>query len=121
MRWRYSLVRGNERRRKRNDWNASDSLAMCPKDTRDQMDIDYRFQPKGLKSDLGWYSRGYLPHFDGGQIPQFLTFRLCDSLPQSVLKKWKQTFEGRGEEGKIVFRKKLEKFLDAGDGECHLR
>jgi hypothetical protein len=23
----------------------------------------------------GWYSRGYLPHFDGGQIPQFITLK----------------------------------------------
>ena len=84
------------------------------------METDYRFQPKGLKSDLGWYDRGYLPHFDGGQIPQFLTFRLCDSLPQSLLKKWKQS-SGEGKEERIVFRKTLERFLDAGYGECYLR
>jgi hypothetical protein len=26
----------------------------------------------------GWYSRGYLPHFDGGAVPQFITIRLAD-------------------------------------------
>ena len=34
----------------------------------------------------GWHSRGYLPHFDGGEIAQAITFRLGDSLPQTVLK-----------------------------------
>lgn len=29
----------------------------------------------------GWHNRGYLPHYDGGPIPQFLTFRLADALP----------------------------------------
>jgi hypothetical protein len=46
---------------------------------------DFRFQPKGSKSELGWYSRGYLPHVDGGEIPQFITMRLFDSLPESVI------------------------------------
>ena len=51
--------------------------------------MDYRFQPKGLKSNLGWYDRGYIPHFDGGEIPQFFTFRLFDSLPQSLFERWR--------------------------------
>jgi len=29
-----------------------------------------------LPSYLGWHSRGYLPHFDGGELAQFITFRL---------------------------------------------
>jgi hypothetical protein len=33
----------------------------------------------------GWHSRGYLPHFDAGEIPQFITFRLADSMPQALL------------------------------------
>ena len=33
----------------------------------------------------GWYSRGYLPHFDAGQILQSITFRLADALPQDKL------------------------------------
>ena len=85
------------------------------------MSIDYNFQPKGLKSNLGWYDRGYLPHFDGGEIPQFLTFRLFDSLPQSVLEQYRREFEDKGDEGKIAFRKNVEKYLDNGYGECFLR
>ena len=31
--------------------------------------------------EAGWHSRGYLPHFDGREIPQFITCRLADSVP----------------------------------------
>ncbi len=83
--------------------------------------MDYRFQPKGLRSNLGWYHRGYLPHFEGGEIPQFFTFRLFDSLPQSVIEKWREETANKGEEGKIIFRKNVEKYLDMGYGKCFLK
>ena len=28
----------------------------------------------------GWHYRGYLPHFDGGELAQFVTFRVADGL-----------------------------------------
>jgi|GEM_PF-6441741 len=37
----------------------------------------------------GWHSRGYLPHFDGGESTQFITFRLSDSVPQKLIDKWR--------------------------------
>ena len=37
-----------------------------------------------LEPRFGWHSRGYLPDLDGGELAQFLTFRLHDALPQSV-------------------------------------
>jgi hypothetical protein len=37
-----------------------------------------------------WYSRGYLPHFEGGERAQFITLRLNDSLPQEVLARWEK-------------------------------
>ena len=64
-------------------------------------------------SPRGWYSRGYLPHYDGGQITQFLTYRLADSLPQKVLR----NLEFQLERGLITEREKLisiEKYLDQG-------
>ena len=79
---------------------------------------NYNFQPKGLKSNEGWYSRGYLPHFDGGEIAQFITFRLFDSMPQHLLEKWR--LEITDEASQIEFRKKIERFLDAGYGSCFL-
>jgi hypothetical protein len=33
----------------------------------------------------GWHSRGYLPHFDAGEIFQSVTLRLHDSMPQNVI------------------------------------
>src|SRR5689334_22400329 len=83
--------------------------------------LDYRFQPKGLRSDLGWYDRGYIPHFDGGEIPQFLTFRLFDSLPQSVIEEWRLETANQGEEGKVLLRKRVENYLDKSCGSCFLR
>jgi putative DNA methylase len=85
------------------------------------MATDYRFQPKGFRSDLGWYDRGYIPHFEGGEIPQFLTFRLYDSMPQEILAKWRDELELNEEQDRIVFRKRIEKYLDQGYGQCFLR
>ena len=78
---------------------------------------NYNFQPKGYKSKQGWYFRN-LPHFDGGETLQFLTARLFDSLPQKVLKKWREKLER--DKNKIAFRKKIEQFLDSGYRECLL-
>lgn len=83
--------------------------------------IDYRFQPKGFRSDLGWYNRGYIPHFEGGQIPQFFTFRLYDSLPASVVEQWRNEFPTTDDNGKTRFRKNVECYLDRGYGSCFLR
>jgi hypothetical protein len=82
---------------------------------------DYRFQPKGLRSNLGWYDRGYIPHFDGGEIPQFFTFRLYDSLPGSIVETWRSETAAKGDKGKIQFRKNVEHYLDKGYGSCFLR
>ena len=85
------------------------------------MPIDFNFQPKGLRSNLGWYNRGYIPHFEGGEIQQFMTFRLADSLPQKVVEKWREETIGQGEEGKVIFRKNVENYLDKAFGECFLK
>ncbi len=74
---------------------------------------DYNFKPKTESSKHGWYSRGYIPHFDGGETAQFITFRLSDSMPQNVLEKWRN--EGKSD---AEFRKRVEEYLDAGYGEC---
>ncbi|CAN5340288.1 hypothetical protein BH10ACI3_BH10ACI3_21730 [soil metagenome] len=68
----------------------------------------------------GWYYHGDLPHFDG-EANQFVTFRLADSLPQSVLEKIRIKIEN----DKLLsdsdeYRQIFEDFLDAGAGECIL-
>jgi REP element-mobilizing transposase RayT len=72
----------------------------------------------------GWYSRGYLPHFDQPQLIQFVTFRLADSLPKEVAQaiehelRKKKTPKSTWEAER---RERLEAYLDAGHGACHLR
>lgn len=72
-------------------------------------------------SKRGWHSRGYLPHYDGDRF-QFVTFRLADSLPQSILDK----FRSETSSNKLdqyydrAFQIKIEEYLDQGVGECWL-
>jgi hypothetical protein len=43
----------------------------------------------------GWHSRGYFPHFDGEGVTQHVSFHLFDSLPQSVLTRWREELRTR--------------------------
>src|SRR5688500_4237429 len=72
--------------------------------------------------DAGWHSRGYLPHFDGGEIAQTITFRLGDSLPRAVIERWKGELERETPlSSDAVLRKRIEAYLDHGYGACSLR
>jgi REP element-mobilizing transposase RayT len=66
----------------------------------------------------GWHGRGYLPHFEGGEVAQFVTFRLKDSLPESVVERWRREL-GREEEPQL--RRRVEAYLDRGYGAASLR
>jgi REP element-mobilizing transposase RayT len=78
--------------------------------------------PKHPDAPAGWHSRGYLPHFDGGEIPQFITFRLADSMPQELLDRWRDELGSEhGVNVDTALRKRIELFLDQGYGECYLR
>ncbi len=70
----------------------------------------------------GWYSRGYLPHYDNPETLQSVTFRLADALPQSKLRELEIEL-AESPPGKIDAerRKKIETWLDAGMGCCALR
>ncbi len=72
------------------------------------------------QSPTGWHSRGYLPHFDGGELAQFITFRLHDALPGSVLVRWKEERKQSGEL-EAIMRRRVEAYLDQGHGNCYLR
>jgi hypothetical protein len=78
---------------------------------------------KGTRGPRGWHSRGYLPHFDAGhRLPQTVTFRLADSLPAEVVRRWMDELANRPpREQDLELRKRAEAFLDSGFGECHLR
>jgi putative transposase len=66
----------------------------------------------------GWYSRGYLPHFDIASLVQMITFRLADALPAQVLASLQEILP---REGDAVRRQRIDAYLDAGHGACSLQ
>jgi putative DNA methylase len=69
-----------------------------------------------------WHSRGYLPHWEAGAIPQSITFRLHDSLPRTLLETWREELAHLPDtEATRERRQRIEAALDAGHGECLLR
>ncbi len=74
-----------------------------------------------MSEPRGWYTRGYLPHFDGGDIPQMVTFRLADSLSKAILLVWREELKGfPNDEAGAKERKRMEAWLDQSHGACHL-
>ncbi len=69
-----------------------------------------------------WHSRGYLPHFEGAETVQHVTFHLADSLPNEVLGRLdEEAREFPLDRRAIEFRRKVEAWIDAGHGSCRLR
>jgi REP element-mobilizing transposase RayT len=87
--------------------------------------------PNRLRS--GIHSRGYLPHVKREGVAYFVTFRLTDSLPKEVLLRFEREHADalrrlptgsdgvHREEIDRDLRRKVERYLDRGVGECHLR
>lgn len=81
----------------------------------------------------GIHSRGYLPHVKRDGASYFVTFRLADSLPKEVLLRFEREHAealrrlpananpGQAGEIHLELRRKIERYLDKGAGECHLR
>ena len=70
----------------------------------------------------GWYTVRKIPHFDAAHTLQFVTFRLGDSLPQSVLRELnKEIHHFPAESQEYTRRKRIEYWLDQGLGCCALR
>jgi REP element-mobilizing transposase RayT len=84
---------------------------------------------KNIKAELrrelkeaGWHGRGYLPHFDGGEIAQTITLHLADSLPQAVLERWRrELFAESATNTDTALRRRIEYYLDQGYGSCALK
>jgi REP element-mobilizing transposase RayT len=71
-----------------------------------------------------WYSRGYLPHLDGREVTQGVTFRLADSLPQRLIQEVQEELKRRNFTGlkeRLETMRRLEAYLDRGYGSCVLR
>ena len=74
----------------------------------------------------GWTYRGYLPHFDNGDIVQFITFRLYDSVPEDVITQWKAELNWQKDiatdsEESIEVRRRIDIYADAGHGQGFLK
>jgi transposase IS200 family protein len=74
----------------------------------------------------GWYSRGYLPHFDQPGLYQSITFRLHDSVPTQVIDQWKDELHWRenlpsDSSAVVTLRQRIVTYEDAGCGACWLR
>jgi hypothetical protein len=70
----------------------------------------------------GWNTRGYLPHFDGAAIPQFITLKLVDAIPLKVIDRWKKELEHlNSKEEQILMQRRIDVYLDQGYGSCYLK
>ena len=77
------------------------------------------------KSELraaGWHSRGYLPHFDGRALPQFISLHLADSVPSKVVERWKRELDTKNSErDKMLLQNRIERYADQGYGRAFLK
>ena len=65
-----------------------------------------------------WHSRGYIPHWEAGEVAQSITFRLADSLPSALLDRWEaelQTLTADSHDQER--RRRIEQALDSGHGD----
>ncbi len=77
----------------------------------------------------GIHDRGYLPHWDLEDSLQAVTFRLADSLPQTLLQSWKRELRSqlesldssRAKAAAKELRQRIAKYEDAGYGCCLLK
>ncbi len=68
-----------------------------------------------------WHSRGFIPHWEAGEIPQAITFRLADSLPSALLERWEGEFAHLPDEERFAKRRiRIEGALDSGHGSAAL-
>jgi putative DNA methylase len=68
-----------------------------------------------------WHSRGYLPHWEAGEVPQSITFRLADSLPRKLLEQWQVELKTLPNDKLDLERRiRIEHALDRGHGTAHL-
>lgn len=68
-----------------------------------------------------WHSRGYLPHYEAGEHPQSICFRLYDSLPKTLRDQWEIEINRLPDtEQNAARRKRIDAALDEGYGECWL-
>jgi REP element-mobilizing transposase RayT len=65
--------------------------------------------------EMGWTSRGRLPHYDADGVTQMITYRLADALPREAIEDCAPRLSD------AESRARLDAQLDAGHGSCILR
>jgi REP element-mobilizing transposase RayT len=65
-------------------------------------------------------SRGHLPHWEADQAVYFVTFRLADSLPKSLLSHLKLEL-ARDPKARSRKAREVERLLESNHGACHLK
>ena len=72
--------------------------------------------------DAGWRSRGYLPHFDGRPVTQFISLHLADSIPRAVLEQWRRELKNKNsKKQKLILQRRIARYADYGHGEAFFR
>jgi REP element-mobilizing transposase RayT len=80
-----------------------------------------RLEP-GEPSELKWSDRGYMPHVDGPQLIQHVSFHLADSLPKEALEVMNAELKSLPPKLRDAEKeKRIARFIDAGKGSCVLR
>ena len=127
------------------------NAAVLPGEPNPRLDrVRHELRATGVKPEAanplraGIHTRGYLPHVKREGAAYFVTFRLADSLPKEVLLKFQREraerlkrlaaqeeaakkygpavkIEADAETIERDYRRKVERFLDTGCGECWLR
>lgn len=99
-------------------------------DSSEEMPAFSHFITQGAEVDA---SKRRLPHWQFDEGLYFVTWRLADSLPQSLLRQWAEEKRiwlhkhprpwdyGTGEEYRREFPQRMQDWLDAGYGACVLR
>lgn len=68
-----------------------------------------------------WHSRGYLPHWEAGEVAQSITFRLADSLPAVALERLRDDLKQMSQDDRTLKRRiRIEEALDRGRGSATL-
>lgn len=66
--------------------------------------------------------RPRLPHLSSGAIPQTVTFRLADSVPLELIRRWQEELASAEPDARAIgMRRRFDDVLDRGEGNCLLR
>jgi len=73
---------------------------------------------RDARAPRGWYSRGYLPHFDASGVVQSIVFRLADAVPLALIEMWKQQLHvdrrtPASDPRMIGLRRRIDRYEDA--------